>query len=88
VAEVLRYVDEHGEAPPGYEGGRPFYNEARRGEQPLPRTDARGRSVRYREWDVNPKRRGVDRGPQRLVTGSDGSAYYTADHYRNFTKIR
>ncbi len=25
---------------------------------------------------------------ERLVTGSDGSAYYTADHYDSFTKIR
>ena len=27
-------------------------------------------------------------GPERLVTGSDGSAYYTDDHYKTFKKIR
>jgi guanyl-specific ribonuclease Sa len=84
VRKVLRSIDEHDSAPPGYEGGRPFYNN----ENLLPRKDAHGRSIHYREWDVNPKRAGVNRGPQRLVTGSDGSAYYTSDHYQTFVKIR
>ncbi|MGO9868230.1 MAG: ribonuclease domain-containing protein [Rhodomicrobium sp.] len=42
----------------------------------------------YQEWDVNPRVPGVNRGAQRLVTGSDGSAYYTDDHYKTFTQIR
>lgn len=88
VIKVLRYIDEHGRAPEGYEGGRIFHNSARNGEQPLPRTDAAGRPISYREWDVNPKVPGVNRGAERLVTGSDGCAYYTADHYRTFIKIR
>ena len=46
------------------------------------------RAIAYQEWDVNPKVEGVNRGTERLVTGSDGSAYVTADHYRTFTKIR
>jgi guanyl-specific ribonuclease Sa len=54
----------------------------------LPRQDKRGRTIKYREWDVNPQRPGVNRGPERLVTGSDHSAYYTDDHYRSFKKIR
>jgi guanyl-specific ribonuclease Sa len=29
----------------------------------------------------------VDRGAERLVTGSDGSAWFTADHYRTFLLI-
>jgi len=37
---------------------------------------------------VNPRMPGKNRGPERLVTGSDGSAYYTADHYKSFIKIR
>jgi guanyl-specific ribonuclease Sa len=81
---VLKHVDEHGDAPPGYEGGRTFLNIERR----LPQTDAQGRRLKYREWDVNPLRPGVNRGAERLITGSDGSAYYTADHYRSFTKVR
>jgi guanyl-specific ribonuclease Sa len=27
-------------------------------------------------------------GPQRLVTGRGGEAYYTGDHYKSFTKVR
>jgi guanyl-specific ribonuclease Sa len=84
VAEVLKYIDEHGRAPRGYVGGRTFANREKR----LPRAGRSGDPIRYREWDVNPKIRGRNRGPQRLVTGSDGSAYYTADHYRTFIRIR
>jgi ribonuclease T1 len=84
VGMVLRFLDEHHGPPPGYEGGRTFHN----AEGLLPKTDAEGRPIHYREWDVNPKLPGVNRGAERLVTGSDGSAYYTADHYRTFVKIR
>lgn len=44
--------------------------------------------VDYREWDVNPHVKGVDRGAERLVTGSDGSAYSTRDHYDTFVRFR
>lgn len=81
---VLEYVDKNDEAMDGYEGGRNFGNFERR----LRVSDERGRRIRYREWDVNPLRAGVNRGAERLVTGSDGSAYYTDDHYNTFKKIR
>ncbi|HEY1381906.1 MAG TPA: dienelactone hydrolase family protein [Gemmataceae bacterium] len=84
VLTVLKQVDEHGEPPHGYEGGRTFLN----AERLLPQTDGQGRRLKYREWDVNPLRPGVNRGAERLITGSDGSAYYTDDHYRSFKKIR
>jgi ribonuclease T1 len=84
VEKALMYIDEHHEPPPGYEGGREFHN----AEGLLPKRDDRGRPITYREWDVNPKVAGVNRGPERLVTGSDGSAYYTSDHYRTFIQIR
>jgi dienelactone hydrolase/guanyl-specific ribonuclease Sa len=84
VLAVLKYVDEHGEAMPTYEGGRAFMN----AERLLPATDAQGRRIKYREWDVNPHRQGVNRGVERLITGSDGSAYFTDDHYRSYKKIR
>ncbi len=84
VGKVLKHIDEKGEAPPGYQGGRTFLNV----EKLLPQTDAKGRRIKYREWDVNPLKPGVNRGPERLVTGSNGSAYYTADHYKSFKKIR
>lgn len=82
--KVLEHVDAHGEAMRNYEGGRTFGNYERR----LPQTDAQGRRLRYREWDVNPLVPGRNRGAERLVTGSDGSAYYTDDHYNTFKKIR
>jgi guanyl-specific ribonuclease Sa len=81
---VLKVVDEKGEAPEGYEGGRHFLNV----EKHLPLTDDKGRQIKYREWDVNPLKMGVNRGVERLITGSDGSAYYTDDHYKSFKKIR
>ena len=88
AVKVLRHVDEHGRAPEGYEGGRDFHNAGANGEKGLPKADAGSKVIAYREWDVNPTQRGVNRGAERLVTGSDGSAYYTDDHYRTFTKIR
>jgi ribonuclease T1 len=84
VARVLRHIDETGEPPEGYVGGRRFLNAEKR----LPVRTGRGRTITYHEWDVNPHRPGVNRGPERLVTGSDGSAYYTGDHYRTFKRIR
>ena len=78
VYEVFESIRiHHGEPPLGYVGGRTFENRERR----LPRG-------RYREYDVNPKMRGRDRGAERLVIEQrTGKAYYTDDHYRTFTAI-
>ena len=83
VLDVLRYVRENGKAPSGYEGGRTFENREKR--LPLRATD--GARIRYQEWDVRAKVRSQNRGAERLVTGSNASAYYTKDHYRNFLQI-
>lgn len=88
VATVLQHIDTSHRAPAGYEGGRAFHNEGHGGEQRLPQKDKEGKAISYQEWDVNPKVPGVNRGAERLVTGSDGSAYFTSDHYRTFTKVR
>ncbi|MET4609494.1 ribonuclease T1 [Rhodococcus sp. PvR044] len=69
---------------PGTKGGDRFGNR----ERQLPTTDGSGRAVGYREWDVNPKQRGKPRDAQRIVTGSDGSAWYTGDHYTTFVRMR
>lgn len=82
--EVLTYVDSHHAAKPGYTGGRQFMNF----EGKLPIKDIEGHKIRYREWDIKPGIKGVNRGPLRLVTGSDGSAWFTRDHYQNFIQIR
>ena len=72
---ALATVDETGKAPEGYKGGRSYENDGREGTQLLPGTDANGDPIAYREWDVNPHQKGVDRGAERIVTGSDGHAY-------------
>ncbi len=69
---------------PGTKGGEQFMN---RGTK-LPPKDSAGNPVKYQEWDVNPKQRNRSRDAERIVTGSDGSAWYTGDHYDTFTRMR
>lgn len=83
VLETLNYIRQHHKAPPEFVGGRNFQNR----EGNLPKTDAKQNAIQYQEWDVYPKVSGQNRGPERLVTGSDGSAWYTSDHYRHFIQI-
>ncbi|HWH93963.1 MAG TPA: RHS repeat-associated core domain-containing protein [Baekduia sp.] len=78
-------VAEKGAPFPGYKGGRVFEN--RGPGMRLPESGANG-PIKYQEWDVNPYAKGVNRGGERLVTGSDGSAYYTTNHYDTFTRFR
>jgi len=76
--DLLKQLQEHGGIPlPGYIGGHDFQNRERR----LPRGY-------YREYDVNPKRRGRGRDAERLVIEQQtGKAYYTGDHYRTFVPL-
>nr|WP_264072734.1 ribonuclease domain-containing protein [Mycobacterium palustre] len=88
VQEVLKQIDE-GKWPqaanaPGTKGGRPYENE----DQLLPTTDSSGKPITYQEWDVNPRVPGQVRDDERIVTGSDGSAWYTSDHYGTFRRLR
>ena len=84
AATTLAYIRTHHEAPPGFEGSRRFGNY----EGVLPKTDASGRRIQYQEWDVHPHRPHVNRGAERLVTGSDGRAWFTGDHYAHFTEMK
>jgi guanyl-specific ribonuclease Sa len=88
VLTVLEVVDSTGQPPPGYVGGRRYFNDGRGGTATLPSIDAEGNPLQYKEYDVNPRRPGVNRGPQRLVVGADGSAFYTPDHYDSWTRVR
>jgi guanyl-specific ribonuclease Sa len=88
VAVVEQVANNGGAAPPGHVGGRAFMNDGRGGGQTLPTTDAAGTQITYREYDVNPRQPGVSRGAERVVIGSDGSAYYTNNHYTTFTRIK
>ncbi|MCJ0906265.1 ribonuclease domain-containing protein [Rhodococcus sp. ARC_M6] len=68
----------------GTKGGITFRNSEGR----LPAVGAGGGRVVYQEWDVNPKKNGQGRDAERIVTGNDGSAWFTLDHYDTFTRIR
>ncbi|HUI65931.1 MAG TPA: ribonuclease domain-containing protein [Bacteroidota bacterium] len=75
---VFNYVIEHGRAPAGYAGGRLWQNRERR----LPR------GADYREYDIHPKVRGVNRGAERIIIDrGSGRGWYTPDHYRSFIRI-
>jgi RHS repeat-associated protein len=92
VPQKARDVDSHarlnnGNAPDGYRGNIEYKNDGRGNGQVLPKEDGAGNEISYREYDVNPYRPGVNRGPERIVRGSDGKSYYTADHYTTFTEI-
>ena len=84
VYKVLQYIRENGQPMPGYVGGRIFQNRERR----LLLKNGSGNKIKYQEWDVNPKQGGVNRGVERLVTGSDNRAWYTNDHYQTFVEVQ
>lgn len=82
--KIAREVqDNNGTPPKGYQGGRTYNNTPKNpGDQKLPE----GHS--YKEYDVNPKQPGVNRGAERIVIGDDGSVWYTNDHYHTFFQLR
>lgn len=84
VLRILNHILKYQEAPPNYVGGRIFQNR----EKKLNTVDGIGNKITYKEWDVHPKVKGQNRGAERLITGSDHSAYYTLDHYQTFIKIK
>jgi hypothetical protein len=66
-----------------YVGGDPFMND----KTPLPTVDAGGSPITYKEYDRYPYTPGARRGPERIIIGSDGSRYFTSDHYETFVKF-
>ena len=36
---------------------------------------------------VQPNVQGVNRSSERIISSSDGSMYYTSNHYASFTKL-
>lgn len=77
VYRIAGYIEQNGRQMDGYIGGRIFQNR----EKLLPVLDS------YKEYDVNPRVKGKNRGPERLILSARGSRYYTADHYRHFIKF-
>jgi ribonuclease T1 len=78
------YIQTHHRAPDNYVGGRVFQNRERK----LPNTNANGEKATYYEWDINPKRKGQNRGAERLVSEEYLRAWYTPDHYNTFIELK
>ncbi|KES16171.1 Guanyl-specific ribonuclease Sa, partial [Gilliamella apicola SCGC AB-598-I20] len=68
---------------PGTNAGRTFKNS----DNQLPTVDSNGSPITYREFDVNNKIAGQARDAERFIRGSDGSVYYTNNHYQTFIKL-
>ena len=73
---------------PGQTKGTSAGGKYRNDDGYLPSTDQFGQPIEYRKFDVNNKEPGQGRDAQRFVVGSDGSVYYTDEHYRGFVKIK
>nr|WP_315048500.1 hemagglutinin repeat-containing protein [uncultured Leptotrichia sp.] len=63
--------------------GKIFDNDGRDGGEILPKK----LGLEYREYDINIKV-GPTRDDYRFVRGSDGSVYYTNNHYRTFRRVK
>lgn len=81
--DTYKYVSEHGGATqPGYRGGRIFANDGRGGSAKLP-----SKYGPFKEYDIHPYIRGINRGAERIVTGSGKAAWYTPNHYKTFIRM-
>jgi ribonuclease T1 len=78
AADTLALIDAGGPFPSSHDG---VTFENREGLLPA---EPRGY---YREYTV-PTPGSADRGARRIVVGGDGTAYWTADHYASFSRIR
>lgn len=66
----------------GIKAGGRFDND----KQYLPQYDSSGNPITYKKFDINVPT-SVGRDAERFVVGSDGSVYYTNDHYEYFVKV-
>lgn len=87
LKKLFKWVKKNGgkRIPGTKKGGVNFKNR----EGNLPKTDADGKPITYKEYDINPApKAGQNRGAERMVVGSDGKAYYTDDHYKTFKEFK
>ena len=68
----------------GTAAGKKFRN----ADNSLPNIDKHDSPITYKEFDVNNKLPSKGRDGERFVRGSDGSVYYTDDHYKTFKQIK
>ncbi|MGN6606374.1 MAG: ribonuclease domain-containing protein [Jatrophihabitans sp.] len=78
VAATVRLVEQGGPFPYPRNDGVVFHNN----EHHLPAE----RDGYYHEYTV-PTPGSPDRGARRLIVGSDGTYWYTADHYESFVRV-
>ena len=74
----------HAGQTPGTKAGKSWGNSG----SILPTYDMYGYPITYQEFDVNNRIPGQPRDAERFVVGSDGSVYYTDDHYRSFKRVK
>ncbi|GGF37087.1 hypothetical protein GCM10011519_08230 [Marmoricola endophyticus] len=89
--EAWHHISRHGGATPlRFRGNKVYANQPTKkgGEARFPAFEPDGQSISYKEYDIQAKRRGDPRPGDRLLTGSDGSLWYTDDHYRTGVRIR
>jgi len=65
-----------------------FANDGRGGTPQLPTMNASGKPLDYIEHTVNPRPSGGALDGKRLVIGSDGSVWYTDDHFGTWTRVK
>ena len=82
--KVIESLQATGRPPLGVKGGQPYYN----GNRKLDTVTRLRQKISYREYDVFPNVRESNRGSVRVVVGSDGSIYYTNNHYRKFIRLK
>lgn len=68
----------------GMKAGKKYKNKSK----VLPTKDSDGESISYKEYDAEYSNEDGNRGTKRFVRGSDGSTYYTDDHYKTFRKVQ
>lgn len=88
--EVMRSIQKDGviaqSGVKGSPGPLTFKNDGRKGGERLPLVDGNDQGITYRKWGTVPGADNPKPGGERIVTGSDGSIYYSPDHYRTFMR--
>ena len=78
---------EDGSDRPNVRNPQPYRNDGSKGSQILPTHDEKGEPITYTEHTVNPRPPGEKLDSKRVIEGSDGSLYYTEDHFQTFKRI-
>ena len=89
--EMLRKYENHDwkGKPPNIKGELNAGQVHRNKDGILPIYDKQGNIIKYKEYDINPKKPDTSgRDAERFVRGTDESVYYTSDHYKTFIRIK